>query len=69
MSFIQREAEQIRTALVACQDEDERSRLYAAQQALLWALNPSGYASPYKMIKGIREGSGDYSAPVHRPLS
>ena len=69
MSFVQRELEHIRTALLDSRDSSQRAELYAAQQALSWALEPSGYATPYAMIRGIREGSEDYSAPVHLPLS
>ena len=69
MSFVQRELERIQTALGSSTDNDQRARLYAAQQALAWALDPSGYSSPYNMVRGIREGSEDYSAPVHHSPS
>lgn len=63
MSFIQRELEQIRTALGACDNDSERDRLYIAQQALSWALEPSGCASPYAVISGTAADSGGCSVP------
>ncbi|MER9462091.1 MULTISPECIES: hypothetical protein [unclassified Mesorhizobium] len=62
MSFIQREIDRIRLDLVANPDQRE---LYAAHQALEWALEPNGIKSPYAMLKGIQEGLGDCSAPSH----
>lgn len=47
----------------------EHAALYAAQQALAWAMNPQGFASPYAMITGIREGSEDCLADSRPPLS
>ncbi len=61
MSFIRREIDRIRESLVA--SGPRYDELYAAQQALEWALEPSGTKSPYAMITGIQEGSGDYPAP------
>lgn len=39
--------------------------LYAAQQALCWAAQPSEFASPVDAIVGNAEGSECYSVP-HR---
>ncbi|MBZ9873095.1 hypothetical protein LB542_19800 [Mesorhizobium sp. BR1-1-9] len=63
MSFIQREIDRIRESLVA--SDPRYDELYAAQQALEWALEPSGIKPPYAMIMGTQEGSGDCSAPSH----
>jgi hypothetical protein len=60
MSFIAREIERIRSAILA--GDNRRAELYAAQQALEWALEPDGIQSPYGMVMGIQEGSADYSA-------
>ncbi len=63
MSFIQREIDRIRESLVA--SDPRYDELYAAQQALEWALEPSGIKSPYAMITGTQEGSEGYSALCH----
>jgi hypothetical protein len=47
----------------------EHAALYAAQQALSWALEPNGFRSPYDMITGRREGSGGCSAESRLPPS
>lgn len=57
MGLIQREIDRIRTALL--DDAENRSELYAAQQALEWALEPGGIKSPYAMVMGTLEGSED----------
>ena len=67
MSFVQREIDRIRLALVTQHPDGER--LYAAQQALEWALEPSGIRVPYSMITGIPEGSAACSAAPHPPQS
>ena len=66
MSFIDRELSRIKTAL-ADPASDNYDRLWAAQQALAWALEPDGYASPMRAITGIRgatEGCQASSRPV-----
>lgn len=50
MSFIQRELEKTRSALREAVTSDQYSRLYAVQQALEWALDPGGYASPVDVV-------------------
>ena len=52
MSFIQRELDRIERALAEPRATDEYSRLYAAQQALAWALEPKGFKAPYDMVMG-----------------
>ena len=59
MSFIQRELDRISTALRENPQSNDYDLLYAAQQALSWAADPDGFASPMKQIRGIQEGSGD----------
>jgi hypothetical protein len=61
MSFIQRELERIGSELTTSQSA-RYAELYAAQQALVWALEPTGFKSPYDMlvqIKDTQEGSKD----------
>ena len=69
MSFIQRELDRIGEALRADPQSNDYDRLYAVQQALAWATDPSNYASPMKHIRGIQEGSEDCSAGPHQPPS
>jgi hypothetical protein len=65
MSFIQRELDRIGAALRADPQGNDYDRLYAAQQALVWATDPENYASPMKHIRGIQEGSEGCSADCH----
>jgi hypothetical protein len=60
MSFIRREIDRIRESLVVGGPRYEE--MYAAQQALEWALEPMGFKAPSDMIssKDIPEGLGDY---------
>lgn len=54
MSFIQRERDRISAAIAERQEHDDISRqLFAAQQALSWAIEPEGFKSPYAMIMGV----------------
>lgn len=69
MSFIQRELDRIGKALREEPQVNDYDRLYAAQQALSWATDPEGFASPMKHIMGTREGLEDCSAGPHRPPS
>ncbi|HEU4662129.1 MAG TPA: hypothetical protein VFS63_15870 [Pseudolabrys sp.] len=59
MSFIQREIDRIGEALRHPQSGSHYAELYAAQQALAWASEPTGFASPFVMIMGIPEGLKD----------
>ena len=55
MSLIQREIDRIQVALVSIKDERRYQELYAAQQALAWALEPIGMVSPVAVILGTPE--------------
>jgi len=54
MGFLERELERISEAVRSRQadqsDTDEYRQLYAAQQALAWALEPDGFRAPYETI-------------------
>lgn len=52
MSFIQREINKISFTLRKTPDGLSYRELYAAQQALAWALEPDGTRSPFQMIMG-----------------
>jgi hypothetical protein len=70
MSFVQRELNKIRRALGTPETNPEYDRLYAAQQALAWALEPDGFAFPLRMINvDTPEGSEDCSAHPRQPWS
>ena len=65
--FIARELRRISADLRRFNEADEKyQRLYAAQQALSWALEPNGFKSPYDLIMGTPEGSKDCPA-THYP--
>lgn len=66
MEHVQAELERIRVRLVNRPHPNEHAGLYAAQQALEWALDPSGFKAPYAMVTGIREASRD-CCPTSRP--
>lgn len=65
MSFIQREIDRISAALREPRNSDEYRQMYAAQQALLWASEPNGFASPTTMITGISPALEDCPAGSH----
>ena len=69
MSFVARELERLSRALGEGAENPRYPEIYAAQQALSWALEPQGFAAPYAMLLDIPEVSGDCSAPVHQPQS
>jgi hypothetical protein len=46
--------------MLAETDNPLHAEFYAVQQALFWAQDPNGFASPYKMLMGTLEGSADY---------
>jgi hypothetical protein len=73
MSFIQRELDRIQNTLTTAQlSSHRRAELYAAQQALVWALDPTGFKPPYDMIANATdnpEGSGDCPEENGRSLS
>lgn len=66
---VETEFERLHTALNDARNDERRSELYAAQQALAWVIDPDAIRSPYNTIMGIAAGSGDYSAPRHPPPS
>lgn len=66
MSFIQRELDRIGDALRAEPDAGDREQLYAAQQALAWALEPGGLSSPMQMLRGAPREA--WIAPVKEGL-
>ena len=52
IGFVQRELDRIAVALREAPSPECYARLYAAQQALSWALEPTGFKSPYDAITG-----------------
>jgi len=77
MSFVQRELDRLGRALRAQQAPENYAKLYAAQQALAWAMEPDGFASPMtaivrssaEAVMGIQEDSGGCSHPPCQPPS
>jgi hypothetical protein len=77
MSFIQRELDSLVDALRVPQTPDNYAKLYAAQQALAWAMEPEGFASPLvaiarssaEPVMGIQEDSEGCSRPPGQPQS
>jgi hypothetical protein len=60
MGFIERELERIRGALRQTdQASEEYRQLYAAQQALSWALEPIGFRAPCDTILDTPADAGD----------
>lgn len=48
---VRTELEKIEVALREPQTDEQYTQLYAAQQALAWALSPGAFASPYQTIQ------------------
>jgi hypothetical protein len=46
---LERVANKLQAGLLA---DDERGQLYAVQQALVWASEPTGFKAPYDMVVG-----------------
>ncbi len=69
MSFIKRELEKIEIALHEPRLAEKYQQLYAAQQALAWALEPKGFKAPYKMITGTPVSSEDCLSKLCLPQS
>ena len=71
MSFIQLEIDRIGNALTSAQPDSRYAELYAVQQALVWALQPAVFKSPYDMIlaSDTQEGLGDCPAGSDPSLS
>ena len=61
MSFVQRELDRIGDALRQPQPNNRYAELYAAQQALIWATDPTNFKAPYDMlvVTSTPGGSGD----------
>jgi hypothetical protein len=67
MGFVARELSRISVSLGRLKESDAKyQELYAAQQALSWAIEPNGFKSPYDLIMGTQEGSKDCPA-THYP--
>lgn len=60
MGFVHRELARLQTALHRSRNGEEYHRLYAAQQALFWAIDPGSYRSPCDAITDTQEGREDY---------
>lgn len=65
MNQIKEQLEKISIALCETQNKEQYTQLYAAQQALSWALETNTFAEPYNMIMGIQANSEDYLAMLH----
>jgi hypothetical protein len=52
MSFLEREADRLRSALRQTPAGPQFDRLYAAQAALYWAMDPTERTSPFDYIEG-----------------
>lgn len=62
MIHIAKEADRLRSALTQTPAGATYDRLYAAQQALVWAAEPETFKAPYDLITGTPEGSEDCPA-------
>lgn len=69
MSFIRRELDAIAIAISDPANAAIADRLYAAQQALWWTLDPSHYRAPLATILGTAADTGDCPAASHREPS
>ena len=70
MGFIERELQRVSAEIFDKPEGSENyDKLYAAQQALAWASDPSSFNSPYGAIMGIQEGSEGCSAHPRQPSS
>jgi hypothetical protein len=56
MKHIHDELLRISARLQNYPEPNEHAGLYAAQQALSWALDPSQFAAPFRTITGKSEG-------------
>ena len=62
---VRAELHRIAVALRDGQRPECYRELYAAQQALCWALEPNGAAPPFDVIMGIHEPTTDCSDVPH----
>ena len=69
MSFIQRELDRLSTALRQKNSPDRHCQLYAAQQALAWALEPTAFGKPCDVIfdGGVQPISGTLAGSAGCP--
>lgn len=51
IDVMERELERLKSALQLPQPPGRFAQIYAAQQALAWAINPEGYGSPMDVIE------------------
>ena len=64
MFYTQRELDRIESELHNS-NSNQHMRLYDIQQSLSWVMELHVFASPYDMVMGTQEGSGDCSADLH----
>jgi hypothetical protein len=77
MGFIERELNQVINAMSLPLGDKQYCHLYAVQQALSWALDPTAFASPLATVlnskiqplRGTQEGLGGCSVHPHQPQS
>ena len=62
MEHVHAELRRIESRLAAYPDPFEHAGLYAAQQALAWAMQPDAFASPLATVRGSAASSEDCSA-------
>jgi hypothetical protein len=59
MSFVQRELDRIHGALTSQPSPEHYAELYAAQQALVWVLDPATFKAPYHMLAICTQGDSE----------
>ena len=69
MNLIERERQRIGAAIVNPGNAGVRDQLYAAQQALAWAVEPASAKAPYDMIMGIPGEQEDCQDEYRPPLT
>ena len=67
MDHVHAELRRIEARLAAYPDPFHHAGLYAAQQALAWAVQPDAFATPLATVLGSSAGSGDCSAESRQP--
>lgn len=65
MGFVAREMDRLSRALSAHPDDPRRPELYAARQALAWALEPTSALAPTTYFTSSAEGAAGCSAVCH----
>lgn len=74
MRLVEKELDRIGSVLRQANPVAQYGQLYAAQQALLWVLDPETYNAPYDMLMQVsddtHQGSADYQEESdHSPSS